>query len=463
MEEVSQQQQQQPQQVDRLSEHNSRPPQPSNAAVKSTDPAAAINDIQQAPLSPEDESAFVLFDSMKALVALMTPVVLAMVLTGLVSATLTVSDQLKSQVGFSRYLVLNDNAAGATSGERLEAAVVNALVLVGVILGVTVLMVALYFFRCMKLFLLWMCFSVFSLLSFTGALLWSIYIQNYQLRVDAITFYLALWNLGIVGVLAVFWHAPKVKGGYLVLVSMLMAWVVSFLPEWTTWAFMVALSMYDICAVLSPCGPLKALIYLAQTRQEAIPALVYEVEVPDDESAPVVVKQESGANLSQPLIDSKEKKDVPIEVKMEQLMTQTRSPSPNEGSNLISPTSQQTDPVATPDKPVKPTSLMEEARQQPPGAELEDDEPRTVKLGLGDFVFYSVLVARGALFGWVTMVSTLVAIVSGLAITLCLLAILRKALPALPVSICFGIIFYFSARFFLWPMMAQFGLVGVWI
>ena len=32
----------------------------------------------------------------------------------------------------------------------------------------------------------------------------------------------------------------------------------------------------DLCAVLTPCGPLKLLINLAQTRNEAIPALLYE-------------------------------------------------------------------------------------------------------------------------------------------------------------------------------------------
>jgi hypothetical protein len=241
--------------------------------------------------------------------------------------------------------------------------------------------------------------------------LWSIYIQNYNLHVDAFTFYCLLWNLGAVGVLSVFWHAPKeVKGGYLVLVSMLMAWVVSFLPEWTTWAFMVALSMYDICAVLSPCGPLKALIYLAQTRQEAIPALVYEVEVPDDESQPVVLKQETG--LSQPLIDASEKKQAPqspADVKVE-LATPSRSESPQSETTALMNAKDSPSEVQS-KQPPKPT-IMNEAPQQPPGAEPEDDEPRTVKLGLGDFVFYSVLVARGALFGWVAMVSTLVAIVS---------------------------------------------------
>ena len=47
--------------------------------------------------------------------------------------------------------------------------------------------------------------------------------------------------------------------------------VILCIVQWTTWTLLVALALWDLFAVLTPCGPLKMLINLAQKRQDPIP------------------------------------------------------------------------------------------------------------------------------------------------------------------------------------------------
>ncbi|KAI4303761.1 hypothetical protein MLD38_039356 [Melastoma candidum] len=78
-----------------------------------------------------------------------------------------------------------------------------------------------------------------------------------------------------------------------------------------------------------------------------------------------------------------------------------------------------------------------------------------INLGLGNFIFYSVLVGRAAMYDTMTVYACYLAIIAGLGITLMLLALYQKALPALPVSILLGVLFYVLTRFSLEIFVVQ--------
>mmetsp|Transcript_18341 Transcript_18341/g.37377 ORF Transcript_18341/g.37377 Transcript_18341/m.37377 type:complete len:384 (+) Transcript_18341:74-1225(+) len=110
--------------------------------------------------------------------------------------------------------------------------------------------------------------------------------------------------------------------------------------------------------------------------------------------------------------------------------------------------------VLTPRGPLKLMVEEAERRAEPiPGLVYEGDE---IKLGLGDFIFYSLLVGRASLRGAAATVSCAVAVLSGLCATLALLPVFQRALPALPISIAAGTACYFAATLLVAPL-AEFG------
>jgi len=274
---------------------------------------------------------------------------------------------------FSSSLVYRERSTD-TGVEKFFGSLLNAGIFVVMIIVVTVIFVFLYKYRCLKIIFGWMMLSTCLMLAFFGGYLTYQITFSLEIPVDWITYVFFLWNFSIVGISSIFWHAPvKVNQGYLIAISAILAVIFTRLPEWTTWALLAAIAIYDLFAVLCPGGPLRVLVETAQQRDEPIPALVYNASV-----------------------------------------------------------------------------FMFMADDDP-----SEDAPsgRGVKLGLGDFVFYSVLVGRAALTDMLTVFTAFIGIITGLFCTILLLAFWKKALPALPISIALGFFFYFITELFLLPFV----------
>ena len=95
-------------------------------------------------------------------------------------------------------------------------------------------------------------------------------------------------------------------------------------------------------------------------------------------------------------------------------------------------------------------SLKKELKKE----ETPKQETRGPQLGLGDFVFYSVLMGKAATYGdYNIILGCYVGISFGFLLTLLILSILNIPLPALPISVTLAVIiffiFYFCAQEFL--------------
>uniref|UniRef100_A0ACD5VYG2 Uncharacterized protein n=1 Tax=Avena sativa TaxID=4498 RepID=A0ACD5VYG2_AVESA len=391
-------------------------------------------------------------------------------------------------------------------GQKLVGALLDAAVFVALVAVVTFVLVALYYYRCTGFLKNYMRFSAFFVLFSMGGAIAVGILRRFDAPLDAPTALLLLFNASAVGVLSVFASAVPilVRQGYMVALAVIVAAWLSRLPEWTTWIMLVALAVYDLVAVLAPRGPLRMLVELASSRDDELPALIYE-------SRPTVSPAESSSSSSYaPAMWSEEMQPAdsarsganqydrvrqqddlgPAMVEMRDLggsrsretasssgstfqiqgdvqaATVTGQTSNNQGGSaqhaviqIEQPEEEERAPLVSAASTSSSTVPHEEARRQISSSEEPQDEfemfesSRGIKLGLGDFVFYSVLVGRAAMYDLMTVYACYLAIIAGLGCTLILLSICRHALPALPISIMLGVVFYFLTRLLMEPFV----------
>ncbi|XP_058061685.1 presenilin-2 isoform X1 [Anopheles bellator] len=360
------------------------------------------------------------------------------------------------------------------TGTKIWNALANSLILMTVIVIMTILLIVLYKHRCYKVIHGWLILSSLLLLFlFSGLYLFEV-LRAYNIPMDWFTAGLMVWNFGVVGMISIHWHGPlRLQQGYLIFVAALMALVfIKYLPEWTTWVVLAVISIWDLIAVLTPKGPLRILVETAQERNEQIfPALIYSSTIMytylgthTDPERPASLSGEraigtggaTGGSNNRPTVGYGAVEGTPLAMLSNDRtlglprdqtagFTEDWVARRSERVTRLLQTEVQANMANNPSRPEYRTVTAEtNSSQQQSVAIYADQEERGIKLGLGDFIFYSVLVGKASSYGdWNTTIACFVAILVGLCLTLLLLAIFRKALPALPISIFFGLIFCF--------------------
>ena len=401
----------------------------------------------------------------------------------------------------------------------------------------------------MKVLIGYMIFSSASLLGFLGDYMGAIAINIYRIPIDVASYFIIIYNFAVVGVAAIFYQRgipSQITQMYLVFTAVILAWHLSHFDDWTAWTLLVMLALYDLCAVLTPCGPLKALVNLMSEKDAPdMPGLLYEAQLPVGTQRPTgtSLRHESngggevaaGSQGPNPLpslpsaMESSQSSDDDDDDSTVSAQEGTFGPSPSiEGRNVRIPLAiariYKLPPVSTYGTSSIDNTQEDESRSTPLLAhcspeeyyrreftvaellsdvevelpeeggriakqssgrkaqylifgkegdlrrtlvvnkkgkvfEVEGDgdddseyeESASIRLGLGDFIFYSVLVAKAAMHSFTTFAACMLVILAGLGGTLVLLSVYHSALPALPISIFLGVTFYLLTRLLIEP------------
>jgi presenilin 1 len=499
------------------------------------------------------------------------------------------------------YTVYGSASESESNASSFGKALANALVIVAAVCAVTFVLVLLYKWRCMKCLLSYMVIASAMLLGYLAGTMFNVAIQTYDLMIDKLSFYASIYNFCIVGCLSIFFSKGipmSVTQGYLIATSVIVAWQLSYFDSWTAWLLLIMLALYDLFAVLSPCGPLKALVKLMQ-RDDApeMPGLLYEANVqarrPDRQpreratestthvtnteqaQSEAVVQNSFGGPIEEAnennvetqfvaahssqqasdggetdmvqtlgraiveaetsialavqaltclattvnaVVDNMEEEEATPQRRQEtRSLTNSRSVAVVEAPTALIPlalakryklpTVDDLWPRWMPNEDGTPTDTtfsaeelrsLVQVRFPVDGGRIHvrpssrpNEEPRyevidregnlrrvvflnargelfqevqnengqqgatkdrnNIKLGLGDFIFYSILVSKAALYSYTAFAACTLVILIGLLGTLLLLSAYGKALPALPISIFLGVIFYLLTRYLMQP------------
>lgn len=394
-------------------------------------------------------------------IMLFVPVSLCMLV---VVATMTTVDYYTEK---DVYLVYTPFHSGRTDAVTLvwESAA-NALILLCVVVVMTMLLIVFYKFRCYMVIHIWLIISSLLLLFFFSVIYLQQLFYTYNFPIDIISIGFIVWNFGVVGMICIHWRGPLfLQQAYLISISALMALVfIKYLPDWTTWLVLAVISVWDLVAVLCPKGPLRILVETAQERNEPIfPALIYsstmvwmvgmaDVE-PKKRNRAKPKSATSAGGVNNPAMET-------IENERGQGSANVGGPENRNAANAArhlngsnGATGLVTSGAPTSANTAGPSATLQRMTSS---SSTTCSEEKGVKLGLGDFIFYSVLVGKASSYGdWNTTIACFVAILIGLCLTLLLLAIFRKALPALPISITFGLIFYFATSIIITPFVSK--------
>ncbi|KAJ3064768.1 Presenilin-1, partial [Quaeritorhiza haematococci] len=165
-------------------------------------------------------------------------------------------------------------------GGGLTSSLVGALLILAQIIVATIIILCLVKYGCVKILNGIFFVMVLGIFGLFGYILGTSLFTVLNVPVDYVTFFFCLWNLCVVGVIQIFWKGPRILNkAYLVVMSSLMAFALTSLPDLTTWILLGLLVIWDLVAVLCPFGPLRILVETSKQQSHDLQAILYAVMI----------------------------------------------------------------------------------------------------------------------------------------------------------------------------------------
>lgn len=300
----------------------------------------------------------------------------------------------------------------------LGSYIIMVMVLLVMMLGITMaVLLAVYmkWFKCLECY-----FYLPSLVTFT-MLCPVVYRRvleslNPNDSLDLITFSIIMWNFTALGMISIFQKCLKapflVEQFFLVHNAAILAVIVVWmLPGFSDYILLVAIVIWDLFAVLAPCGPLKMIINMAQDEGiQDMPGLIYATGREQMQSDHLIDKHKQTA-----MKQSETAKNV------------TKHADQGESQTIRSPI-------------IETSQILTKKT-----VDSMDEFENNINMGLGDFVVYGILVASSlksssAKRDYYALIGVILSILFGIILTFSLLATTKKAVPALPISITIGLL-----------------------
>ena len=194
-------------------------------------------------------------------------------------------------------------------------------------------------------------------------------------------------------------------------------YVLKIAPEWIAWALLPLLAVWDMIAVLLPFGPLYLLINLFQKRKLEVPSMmIYTTGLwLDDSNTNAFVEATSFSLLL-----------------------------PGSLANLIFISKSTVEFLCASE------ATADQKRDLNQSANRSSTKKRAARksmLGLGDFIFYSILLAKTVFTSECNLFAVIIvylSIVMGMLATTIILVMIHRPLPALPFSLLIGLAIFFQ-------------------